>query len=74
MMADYPHDSGRSPKFRRSIYVVKDVKAGELLTNENIRRIRPGFGLPPKHIDEVLGKTAKMDIERGTALSWTHLL
>lgn len=61
-------------KFRRSIYVVKDVKAGELLTNENIRRIRPGFGLPPKHIDEVLGKTAKMDIERGTALSWTHLL
>lgn len=61
-------------KFRRSIYVVKDIKAGELLTNENIRRIRPGFGLPPKHIDDVLGKTAKIDIERGTALSWTHLL
>lgn len=60
-------------KFRRSIYVVKDIKAGEMLTNENIRRIRPGFGLPPKYIDNVIGKVVKVDIERGTALAWEHI-
>ena len=61
-------------KFRRSIYVVKDIKAGELLTNENTRRIRPGFGLHPKYIDDVLGKKAKIDIEFGTPLSWELIL
>lgn len=60
-------------KFRRSIYVVKDIKAGELFTNENTRRIRPGFGLLPKYIDDVIGKIAKIDIERGTALSWEYI-
>ena len=60
-------------KFRRSIYVVNDIKAGELLTNENTRRIRPGFGLPPKYIHDVIGKTVKVDIERGTALRWDHI-
>ncbi len=61
-------------KFRRSIYVVKDIKAGELLTKENVRRIRPGFGLHPKLIDEVLGKKASKDIEFGTPLSWDLIL
>jgi pseudaminic acid synthase len=60
-------------KFRRSIYIVKDIKAGELLTNENTRRIRPGFGLPPKYINDVIGKIAKVDLDRGTALSWEHI-
>lgn len=57
-------------KYRRSIYVVKDVKLGEKLTEKNTRRIRPGFGLPPKYYSSVLGKFARVAIERGTALSW----
>ncbi|MBL1418114.1 MAG: pseudaminic acid synthase [Moritella sp.] len=57
-------------KFRRSLYVVKDIAAGELLTAENVRSIRPGFGLAPKHYDAVLGKVAKGIIYRGTALSF----
>jgi pseudaminic acid synthase len=57
-------------KFRRSIYAVADIRAGETLTSENIRRIRPGFGLPPKHFEELLGSTAKNVIRRGTPLSW----
>jgi len=60
-------------KFRRSIYVVKDIDAGELLTADNTRRIRPGFGLPPKFINDVLGKKAKINIERGTALKWEYI-
>ena len=57
-------------KFRRSIYVVEDVKAGEILTNENIRRIRPGCGLKPKYFEEVLGEVASSDIKKGMPLSW----
>lgn len=59
-----------SIKFRRSIYVVKDIEAGDKFTEENIRRIRPGYGLPPKYYNEVIGKKAKYSLKRGTALSW----
>lgn len=59
-----------SVKFRRSIYVVKDIKAGDRFGPENIRRIRPGFGLAPKYYNEIIGKRAKHDLDRGTALSW----
>lgn len=55
-------------KFRRSLYVVKDIKQGEKLTKDNIRSIRPGFGLAPKYYDSVLGTTAKQEIKSGTAL------
>ena len=55
--------------FRRSLYVVADVKAGEKLTSVNVRAIRPGNGIAPKFYDEVIGKTAKRDISRGTPLS-----
>ena len=55
--------------FRRSLYVVADVKAGERLTSLNVRAIRPGNGIAPKFYDEVIGKTAKRDIARGTPLS-----
>ena len=59
-----------SIKFRRSIYAIKDIKTGELISKSNIKRIRPGYGLPPKYFDDLLDKTAKVDIERGTAISW----
>ena len=61
---------GQSVQFRRSIYVVRDVGAGEVLTSENVRSIRPGFGLPPKHMPEVLGRRATRDLKRGEPLSW----
>ena len=58
-------------KFRRSIYIVKDMKKGEQLKEDSIRRIRPGFGLPPKYYNQVLGKTVNIDVEKGTALDWS---
>lgn len=55
---------------RRSLFIVKDIKAGEIITEENVRSIRPGYGMHPKYYYKVLGKIAKKDIERGTPLSW----
>jgi N-acetylneuraminate synthase len=60
----------KSIVFRRSLYVVQDIKAGEILTNENVRAIRPGLGLPTKYLPQIIGRLAKLDIKRGTALSW----
>lgn len=59
--------------FRRSIFAVKDIRRGEMLTEDNIRVIRPGQGLKPKYYNEVLGKKAKTDIVFGTPLSWELL-
>jgi len=56
--------------FRRSLFVVQDVKRGETFTAANVRSIRPGYGLHTRHLNEVLGKQAGRDIERGTPLSW----
>jgi N-acetylneuraminate synthase len=56
--------------FRRSIYVVRDVAAGNELTKENVRSIRPGYGLPPKHLPEVLGRRAARDLKRGEPLKF----
>lgn len=60
-------------KYRRSLYVVADVAAGETLTGKNVRSIRPGLGLPPKHLPEILGRSARRAIARGTPLSWDML-
>jgi len=58
-------------KFRRSIYFVKDIGAGEVITKDHIRRIRPGYGLPPKFEKEIVGKVVKKDIKSGAATSWS---
>lgn len=60
----------QTAKFRRSIYFVQDVRAGEAITRYNIRRIRPGYGLPPKYYDDLLGKRVKANVARGTAVTW----
>ncbi|MDW8096471.1 MAG: pseudaminic acid synthase, partial [Aquificaceae bacterium] len=57
-------------KFSRSLFVVEDIKAGEVLTEKNVKSIRPGYGLHPKHLKEVLGKRARVDLPKGTPLSW----
>lgn len=56
--------------YRRSLYVTADVKAGEILTEANVRSIRPGYGLAPKHLPEVLGRRAARDLARGEPFAW----
>lgn len=60
----------KSRMFSRSLFVTKDIKTGEIITEENIRSIRPGHGLPPKFFPDVIGKKAKKDLIKGTPLSW----
>ena len=59
----------KSLQFRRSLYIVQDLKAGDILTHENMRAIRPGLGLPPKYYDAVVGKRVNRNLKRGTPLS-----
>lgn len=60
-------------RFRRSLFVVEDIRAGEMLTPQNIRSIRPAYGIKPKHYNEVLGKRALHDLKRGTPLSFEDI-
>lgn len=62
----------KSLVYRRSLYVVKDMAAGDVFTPDNVRAIRPGLGLPPKWLDTVLGRTARCALARGTPLNWQH--
>ena len=64
---------GNSRVFRRSIFVVEPIEEGELISPDNIRIIRPGYGLAPKYMDRVIGRTAKKAIPRGTPLDWSML-
>ncbi len=59
----------KSRVFRKSLFIVKDLKAGELLTHNNVRSIRPGYGLHPRHLKEVLGRRAASDLQKGTPLT-----
>ena len=63
----------KSLKYRRTLYVVKNMKAGDIISKENIQAIRPGLGLQTKYLDVVLGKTVKQDLPRGSALTWDML-
>lgn len=60
----------KSLAYRRSLYVSRDIRRGEIFTRENVRIVRPGYGLAPRHFSEVLGKAAAADIRRGTAVTW----
>jgi pseudaminic acid synthase len=62
-----------SRRFRRSLFVVCDIRAGEPFTPQNVRSIRPADGLHPRHLDEILSRVARMDIARGTPLAWEHV-
>ncbi len=59
-----------SLKYRRSLYVIHDMKRGEYFTKENLKAIRPGLGLPPKYYDQLLGKAVKKAVKKGTPVSW----
>ena len=63
----------KSLQFRRSLYIAEDMKAGDILTEKNLRRIRPGLGLSPKHYDALLGQKVRCDVKRGTPMSWELL-
>lgn len=63
----------KSIQFRRSLYVVRNLKAGDVLTRDNVRAIRPGLGLPTKYMDQLLGRVVRRDVVRGTALAWDVL-
>lgn len=60
-------------KFRRSIYAVKDIKKGEKLTKDNIKIIRPGYGISPKFLNDIIKKKSRFDIELGTPVLSKHL-
>jgi len=60
-------------KFRRSLYFVKPLKAGERVAVDAVRSVRPGFGLAPKHLDAVVGSVLKTDVDHGMAVSWDYL-
>jgi N-acetylneuraminate synthase len=63
----------KSRVFRRTLYIARDMRAGETLTPDNLRIVRPGFGLPPKHYETLLGKRINRDASAGTPLSWELL-
>ena len=62
-----------SLQYRRSLYVVEDIKEGDVFTGKNVRAIRPGLGLAPKHLEHVIGKAARHDMKRGTALNFSNI-
>ena len=71
---------GRTPAeeksllFRRSLYIAEDMKAGDILTPDNLRAIRPGCGLAPKYYEMLLGKRVNQNIDRGTPVTWHNIL
>jgi N-acetylneuraminate synthase len=64
----------KSIQFKRSLYITKDLKAGDYLSKENLKSLRPGFGLEPKYLELFIGKQIKYDIKKGTPLTWDILM
>jgi N-acetylneuraminate synthase len=60
-------------KFRRSLYFVKALRQGDIVTAESVRSVRPGFGLAPKHLDKVIGATVNRDVQHGVPVRWDLL-
>lgn len=58
---------------RRSLFVAEDMKAGDVITNQNVRSVRPGYGMAPKYILEIIGKRVKRDLEKGVPLKWEYV-
>jgi len=71
---DYSMSEGKKNNrlISRSLFIVEDVRTGETLTEKNVRSIRPGHGLEPRYYNDVIGKKATQDLERGTPLAWSH--
>lgn len=67
-----PNSEKVNLKFRRSIYFMKNLKKNHIITHDDIRRIRPGFGLEPKYFEKIIGKKLKFDVERGEGVDWKH--
>jgi pseudaminic acid synthase len=70
---DLNEKTKRSREFSRSLFVVEDIKSGEIITEKNVRSIRPGHGLHPRHYKDVVGKKVKKAIIRGTPLAWEYV-
>mgnify|MGYP005839295207 CR=1 FL=1 len=70
---DLNEKARRSREFARSLFVAEDTAQGEILTEKNVRSIRPGYGLHPRHLKDVVGKKVKKTIIRGTPLAWEHI-
>ena len=68
-----PNSEIQNKLFRRSIYYVSNLRAGELISNKNIKRVRPSYGLPPKYYDEIIGMTLTEDVSVGDPVKWKHL-
>ncbi len=70
---DLTEKTKKSRDFSRSLFAVKDIKAGDSLTEDNVKSIRPGFGLHPRYLEQIIGKKARKDIEKGTPLDWAFI-
>lgn len=70
---DLSEKTKKNREFSRSLFVVEDIKSGEIFTEKNIRSIRPGYGLPPKYYQEIIGKRASVDLKKGEPLTWQYI-
>lgn len=61
----------KSRQFSRSLYVAEDIKSSEIITEQNVRSVRPGYGLHPKYLHDVIGKKVIENLKQGTALDWS---
>ena len=73
MIGEINFNPKKGRQFARSLYIVKDIKKGEVFTEENVKAIRPGYGLHPKYLPQILGKKASKDLQKGDRLRWEYI-